>query len=185
MTQSNKHYDHNAWLAQQPSKAPLGRHLNGAEGVWEPVEGDSLIQLGQTALRPAEAFIEPIQLSARGQQADDAAGVAKGTLLRALPVIGLALPLAICIAGLAWLSGLVSAGFVAFVISVLGLWGGFSLLLYSYIARQDHVYSFYGVERLKVLWLARLKEQQQANDYALKRAALDAYIRRLEAQYDE
>ena len=84
-----------------------------------------------------------------------------------------------------WLSGIVSAGFLAYVISVLGLWGGLSLLCYARVASKSHAHSYYGVERLKVESLTDIKQQELANDYALKRAALDAYLKHLEGKDHE
>ncbi|MCB0083787.1 MAG: hypothetical protein KDE47_22765 [Caldilineaceae bacterium] len=171
----NRFYDHTQYLAERRQ-----------ERKWEPVEGSPIAPLIQQSLAPIEpAQGEVIAVSQQGQQANDAVLVARGSLIRALPVIGLSLPLSICITGLAWLSGIVSAGFLAYVVSVLGLWGAFSLLLYSRIAKQDHQHSHYGVERLKVQSLTGIRHQELANDYALKRAALDAYIRRLEGQNNE
>ena len=173
---SERFYDHTKYLAEQ----------HQARGQWEAIDDSNpIVQVTRQALLPHEATQgEIITVSQQGHQNDDAEKVARGTLIRALPVIGLSLPLSICIAGLAWLSGLVSAGFVAFVVSVLGLWGAFSLFLYSRIAKVDHQHSHYGVERLKVEAMTGIRHQELANDYALKRAALDAYIRRLEGRND-
>lgn len=154
-------------------------------GGWEPLEQSPVVQFSRQALQPYEPAQDAIMVSSQGKQADDAESVARGILIQALPVIGLSLPLSICICGLAWLSGLVSAGFLAYVISVLGLWGGLSLLCYARVARQSHAHSYYGVERLKVESLTGIKQQELANDYALKRAALDAYLKHLEGKDHE
>lgn len=154
-------------------------------GGWEPIEQSPVVQLSRQALQPHEPAQDAIAVSSQGKQADDAESVARGILIQALPVIGLSLPLSICICGLAWLSGLVSAGFLAYVISVLGLWGGLSLLCYARVASKSHAHSYYGVERLKVESLTDIRQQELANDYALKKAALDAYIRRLEGDPHE
>ena len=144
-----------------------------------------MVQVSRQALQPYEPAQDAISVSSQGRQVDDAETVARGILIQALPVIGLSFPLSICICGLAWLSGIVSAGSLAYVISVLGLWGGLSLLCYARVANKSHAHSHYGVERLKVESLIGIKQQELANDYALKRAALDAYIRRLEGDQHE
>ena len=174
---NERFYDHTQYLAERSQQRP------GSD--WEPVEVSPIAPLIRQSLQPIEPTQgEIIGVSQQGRQADDAAIVAKGTLIRALPVIGLSLPLSICITALAWLSGIVSAGFLAYVVSVLGLWGAFSLACYARIAHNDHKHSHYGVERLKVESLTGIRHQELANDYALKRAALDAYIRRLEGRND-
>ena len=172
MTQSNRHYDHTAWLAR--------KRQTSSTSYWEPLEDNPIAPISRAAIQPLESAQDVISLSGKGKQTDDAVTVAQGTHLRALPVIGLSLPLSIGICALAWLSGIVTAGFLSYIVTVLVVWGAISLACYTRIARQDHVHSHYGVERLKVQSLTALKQQEMASDYALKRAALDAYIRRLE-----
>lgn len=172
-----RHYDHTAYLAQQ-------QKARGAQ--WEPLEGDNpLVQVSRQALQPFEPGQDAINVSEQGRQTDNAETVSKGILIQSLPVIGLSLPLSIGICALAWLSGIVQAGFMAYVVSVLVLWGGFSLLCYNALAKRSQAHSFYGVERLKVESLTSIKRQEMSQDYALKRAALDAYIKRLEGGRNE
>ena len=172
---SERFYDHSAYLATQQQARPQ----------WEALENDNpVVQVTRQALQPHEASQDAISVSQQGKQSDDAVLVARGTLIRSLPVIGLSLPLSICITALAWLSGIVTAGFLAYVVSVLGLWGAFSLACYARIAANDHKFSHYGTEHHKIDALTSIKQQELSQDYALKRAALDAYIRRLEGKTD-
>ena len=142
MANNERFYDHGAWLAERRQDAP--------RGVWESVEGHSPIIHVQQALQPTEQTTGAIVASQQGRQVDDAQTVAKGTLIRSLPVIALSFPLSIGVCALAWLSGIVQAGFRAYVVSVLVLWGAISLYCYSHIARQDHTHSFYGAELRKI-----------------------------------
>ena len=186
MTQYRLDKATNTWL-KYDEKADVWRPtVEGATGLqkanaggWEAIEASPVVQVSRQALQPYEPAQDAISVSSQGRQVDDAESVARGILIQALPVIGLSFPLSICICGLAWLSGIVSAGFLAYVISVLGLWGGLSLLCYARVASKSHAHSYYGVERLKVESLTGIRHQEMANDYALKRAALDAYLRHL------
>jgi len=138
------------------------------------------MQVTRQALQPFEAGQDAITVGAQGRQDDNAETIARGILVQSLPVIALSLPLSIGICALAWLTGIVQASFLAFTFAVLVLWGGLSLLAYNRIAQRSQANSYYGVERLKVESLTGIKQQELSQDYALKRAALDAYIRRLE-----
>ncbi|MCB0189555.1 MAG: hypothetical protein KDE31_35025 [Caldilineaceae bacterium] len=141
--------------------------------------------MSKQALQPYDAGQDAIIVSEQGKQDDNAVSVSKGIVLQALPVIGLSLPLSIGICALAWLSGIVQAGFVAYVVSVLVIWGGFSLFCYNVVARRSHDHSYYGTERLKIQNLTDLKRQELSQDFHLKQMALSAYIKRLEGNTDE
>lgn len=162
--------------------------LDEKEGVWRPT--DDMEQRQAPAVIPPMSLMggggggygdgsgDVIIVGAQGAQHDDATTIAKGTLMRSLPVMGMFLPLGAAITLLGVVLGVVGTVLQGTMIILL-IWGGGSLYAYVCMANNDHKHSYYGVERLKVESLTDIKQQELANDYALKRAALDAYIRRL------
>lgn len=175
---SEKFYDHTQWIAEQRQARPQ----------WEamPDMGNPIVQVTKQALQPLEtAQSEVIAMGEQGRQDDNAESIARGVLIQALPVIGLSLPLAGLIMALVWMTGIVSVGFLGNAVGVFGLWSLFSLFCYNQIAKRSQKHSYYGVEHHKIDALTGIRHQELSNDYHLKRAALDAYIRQLESKNRE
>ena len=161
-------YDH---VAYQSERSGVGKQLalpadrSALSAVWSVVE--------------KELDEDVIVFSSKGEQKDDALLLARSTVLRALPIFALNLPLSILAVFSVWWVGLVQLGFVAYVVWVVGLWGAFCVVMYMVIAWQDHRFSFYGLERLKAHLFADVQRLKIERDYEIRRASLDAYIKLL------
>ena len=160
---NRRYYDHVQYLATQPHSAR-----------WEPVPDESPIIHVQSALNPVQYTSGAFNGATGGSQVDSSESIARGTLIRAFPVIVLFLPLSIAIAGLGALWGFIG-NIGSFSIAVFFLWGLCSLWTYFHIARTDHVFSHYGVEVRKVDAAENVALTEIESRERLAMAALDAH----------
>lgn len=160
---NHRYYDHVQYLATQPQPVR-----------WEPVPDESPIIHVQPALKPMQYTSGAFDGAPGGSQVDSAESIARGTLIRAFPIIILFLPLSIAIAGLGVLWGFIGS-IGGFSIAVLFLWGLCSLWTYFHIARTDHVYSHYGVEVRKVDAAENVALTEIESRERLAMAALDTH----------
>lgn len=171
MDKNSRVYDHNAWLATQERP----------QTQWEAVDNNGqLIHIQSAAMQPTD-HASALAPTGGGSQMDDATTIAKGTLMRSLPIMAMFFLLAVAITFLGWGLGVVGT-FAQGTGTLLLIWGGGSLWAYRQVAQMDHDHSHYGVERRKVEAAENiaLTELESRERMAIK--AIDSHVQLTKAR---
>ena len=167
--------------------APLVKHTTTLNGDWEPLESNPVIQVSPQSLAPSEQA--RMQSTGQSKQTDTAKTVAQGILIESVIVVLLVGLVAIGICAIVWLSGIVQAGPVTYITSVLVVWGSLGLLAYNHVSKRSHNKSPNGVEWHRISQEAGIAHHEVESRERIIMAAIERHhqreMKRLELSHEQ